>query len=97
MKTTKIKEGCCCPKCKSIEQQMMNGLNRSKTQKMFCKMCRTNYTLNPKNRAYPEAIRQIAIKEYYAGISAMGVGKIHGFSKANVLNWIKKGEGAVDK
>ena len=90
MKRTKVKEGCFCPKCGNIENQKRNGLNRSKTQKMFCNDCGTNYTLKPKTRAYPEEIRAIAIKEYYAGLSGMMVGKIHGFNKANVLNWIKK-------
>lgn len=32
----------------------------------------------------------MAIKAYYAGASGRGVGKIFGFSKANVYNWIKK-------
>ena len=32
----------------------------------------------------------MAIKAYYAGASGRGVGKIFGFSKASVYNWIKK-------
>ncbi len=49
-----------------------------------------NYTLDPKTREYPEEIRQQAIKTYYAGASGRGVGKVFGFGKANVHNWIKK-------
>jgi transposase len=48
------------------------------------------YTLEPKKREYSEEIRQQAIKTYYAGASGRGVGKVFGFSKANVYNWIKK-------
>lgn len=64
--------------------------NRSGTQRCFCKECKKYYTLDPKTREYPEEIRQQAIKTYYAGASGRGVGKIFGFSKANVYNWIKK-------
>lgn len=49
-----------------------------------------NYTIDPKTREYPEEIRQQAIKTFYAGASGRGVGKVFGFSKANVYNWIKK-------
>lgn len=48
------------------------------------------YTFEPKTRKYPEEVREMAIKAYYAGASGRGVGKIFGFSKANVYNWIKK-------
>jgi transposase-like protein len=91
------KQGWVCPACKETKNQKGFGKNRSGTQRCVCGKCGITYTINPKIRAYPEAIRQIAIKEYYAGISAMGVGKIHGFSKANVLNWIKKNKESVDK
>jgi transposase len=35
-------------------------------------------------------VRELAIKEFYAGISGRGVGKIHGMSGNNVYNWLKK-------
>ncbi len=41
-------------------------------------------------REYSEEIKEQAIKTYYSGTSGRGVGKIFGFSKANVYNWIKK-------
>jgi hypothetical protein len=43
-----------------------------------------------KTREYSEEIKLQAIKTYYTGTSGRGVGKIMGFSKANVYNWIKK-------
>ncbi len=64
--------------------------NRSGTQKCFCNDCKKYYTLEPKTREYPEEIRQQAIKTFYAGASGRTVGKVFGFSKANVYNWIKK-------
>lgn len=60
------------------------------TQRCFCKECKKYYILDPKTREYSEEIRQQAIKTYYAGASGRGVGKVFGFSKANVYNWIKK-------
>jgi transposase-like protein len=82
-----------CPRCGATERQMKNGKNRSGTQSCLCGECRKSYTLNPKNRAYSEELRRLAIKEYYDGVSGRGIGKIHKFSKSNVYNWIKKSGG----
>ncbi len=79
-----------CPVCGRTENQVNAGKNRSGTQRCFCKECKKYYTHEPKTREYPEEIRQQAIKTYYAGASGRGVGKMFGFSKANVYNWIKK-------
>ena len=92
-----MREGRICPKCKSKENQVDFWFNRSGTQRCFCKNCKRAYTLNPKTRAYPEEIREQAIKIYYSGVSGRGVGKVMGFSKANVANWIKKNHRGVDK
>jgi transposase-like protein len=79
-----------CPVCGLESKQKRMGFNRSGTQRCLCKVCRKSYTINPKRYAYPEEVRQIAIKEYYAGASGRVVGQLHGMSKANVYNWIKK-------
>lgn len=50
-----------------------------------------NTTLNPKIWEYSKKVREPAIKNYYAGTSVQGVGKIFGFN-ANVYKWIKKTE-----
>lgn len=81
-----------CPVCGKAENQVSAGKNRSGTQRCFCKNCQKYYTLNPKNREYPEEIRRQAIKAYYAGTSGREVGKMFGFSKSNVYNWIKKND-----
>ena len=46
----------------------------------------------PKRNAYSEDVREMAIKVYYAGTSGRSVGKVFGFSKTNVYNWLKKTE-----
>ena len=79
-----------CPNCKAEDGQMKNGKNRSGTQTMLCRHCKKAYTPEPKRVAYDEGVRTQAIKTYYAGVSGRGVGKLFGFSKANVYNWIKK-------
>lgn len=90
MRTAKEVAGRKCPICGKVENQVNAGKNRSGTQKCFCNDCKKYYTLNPKTREYPEEIRQQAIKIFYAGVSGRGVGKVFGFSKANVYNWNKK-------
>lgn len=79
-----------CPSCGATKAQVLNGRNRSGTQKVLCKHCRRIYTLSPKRHEYSEETRQHALKIYYAGASGRAVGKILGMSKANVYNWIKK-------
>lgn len=79
-----------CPLCGKTKHQVNAGKNRSGTQRCFCNDCKKYYTLEPKTREYPEEIRKQAIKTYYAGASGRGVGKVFGFNKANVYNWIKK-------
>jgi|GEM_PF-108556 len=62
-----------------------------------CPQCGKYYTLDPKTRKIPEEVRQQAIKTYYAGASGRGVGKVFGFSKVNVYNWIKKTDELPEK
>ena len=92
MRKPKIIEGRNCPKCGNNTNQVNDGKNRSGTQRCKCKDCNITYTLNPKQKAYSEEVRQDAIKTYYSGVSGRGVGKLKGFSKANVYNWIKKSQ-----
>jgi transposase-like protein len=79
-----------CPKCGNKEGQLKKGFNRSGTQRYICKFCKKSHTPNPKIREIPEETKELAIKMYYGGISALGVAKILKFAKGNVLNWIKK-------
>ncbi len=79
-----------CPKCGSETGQVKKGYNRSGTQRCLCRKCGATYTINPKQRAYPEETRKLAIKMFYSGVSGRGVGKVLGMNKANVYNWIKK-------
>ena len=97
MRKSEIREGKVCPKCGSVNGQAYNGFTKAGTQICRCFNCKHRYTLNPKKRAYPDELRNLAIKEYMMGISARGVGKIHGMSGNNVLSWIKKNGGGVDK
>ena len=90
MRKAKKVAGRKCPLCGKTENQVNAGKNRSGTQRCFCKDCKKYYTLDPKTREYPEEIRKQAIKTYYADTSGRGVGKVFGFNKANVYNWIKK-------
>jgi len=92
MRKQTIDENRRCPECGKVENQINVGYNRSGTQRCKCKSCNITYTLDAKDRAYSEEVRQSAIKIYYSGVSGRGVGKILGMSKANVYNWIKKTE-----
>ncbi len=79
-----------CPKCGKIENQIKAGYNKSGSQRCKCKECSIYYTIEPKRHEYPEETRQLAIKMYFAGVSARTIGKILHMNKSNVINWIKK-------
>jgi transposase-like protein len=90
MRKQTVDEARRCPKCGKIENQVKRGYNRSGTQRCECRECGAWYTINPKTKAYPEEIRQDAIKTYYSGVSGRGVGALFGMGKENVVRWIKK-------
>jgi transposase-like protein len=90
MKKQTIDENRKCPKCGKTKNQINKGKNHSGTQRCRYFECQIYYTPQPKQNAYDEEMREMAIKTYYAGVSGRGVGKIFGFNKANVYNWIKK-------
>lgn len=85
-----------CPVCGTDENQILQGYNRSGTQRCLCKNCGKKYTINPKPHAYPEEVRENAMKIYYSGVSGRGVGKLLGMNKSNVIRWIKKNDQSPD-
>ena len=89
MRKAKEVAGRKCQICDKTEHQRNCGKNRSETQRCFCTECRKYYA-QPENTGIFRRITWTAIKTYYAGTSGWGVGKIFGFNKANVYNWIKK-------
>ena len=91
------KEERVCPRCGERASQRNNGCNRSGTLTRVCGICGKYYTVNPKSKSYPEEVRQLAIKQHYAGASGRSIGRILGMSKSNVYNWIKKNGDGVDK
>ena len=86
-----------CPKCGSEEKQHKQGYNRSGTQRVRCMQCGKKYTLNPKNREYPEEVKRKAMQLMVDGMSGRAIGRQLGMSKANAYNWAKKNTGIVDK
>ena len=92
MKSSSERPTVICPKSGAEHKLRRNGKTICGTQVYLCTVCRKVYTLEPKRCAYPEEVCRIAIKEYFAGASGCAAGKLHGLSKGNVYNWIKKTE-----
>ena len=86
-----------CPNCKEETRQVKNGKNRSGTQSYLCRYCKKSYTPEPKRRSYDDDTRRMAMKAYYSGVSGRGVGKMFGFNKSNISNWIKKNDSNPEK
>jgi len=90
MKTAKVIKGRKCPVCGKADEQILSGKTAAGSQRCFCKSCKKYYTLNPKTREIPDEKKLDAIRMFFLGVSARKVGQFFGFSKANVLNWLKK-------
>jgi len=92
MKEVREKKEPQCPRCGATDGQMKNGRNRSGSQTQLCRHCKKAYTPEPKQHAYSEETKDLALRIYFSGVSGRGVGKVLGMNKANVYNWIKKND-----
>jgi transposase-like protein len=89
-----------CPHCNSTSKQWRSSPNSSGTQRFLCGVCKRKYTPKPKPRVYSKEMRELVLREYYAGVSGRGIAKIHHMDKSNVYRWIadvKKTDGGVGK
>ena len=79
-----------CPICGKTENKIKAGYNSSVSQLGKFKDWGKYYTISPKQHAYPEETRKLAIKMYYGGVSGRGAVRMLKMNKSNVVNWIKK-------
>jgi len=86
-----------CARCEANSGQIGGGFTARGEQRFLCKVCNYKYSFNKKPQAYSKEIQEIAIREYYSGVSARGIAKIHKMHHSNVLRWIKKNSSSVDK
>jgi len=91
-RVSKKEERKVCPVCCKEDHQQNFGFNTSETRRYRCCYCEKTYTLNPKQIAYDEQKRELAIQTYYSGVSGRQVGKLFHMSKENVYSWIKNDE-----
>ena len=77
-----------CPKCKSSQRQVKNGLNKSGSQKYLCRECGTVYTPEPNEPGYPAETRLLAIRMYVEGSSYGSIGRVLKVNPQSVANWV---------
>lgn len=77
-----------CPKCKSSQRQVKNGLNKSGSQKYLCRECATVYTPERKENGYPAETRLLAIRMYVEGSSYGSIGRVLKVNPQSVANWV---------
>jgi len=58
-------------------------------QRHRCKDCRKSFTENA-TKAYPEEIRNQALRLYLEGLGFRSIGRFLGVSNVTVLNWIRQ-------
>jgi transposase-like protein len=79
-----------CPRCKTVKQQVKNGLNGSGSQKYKCPECGAVYTPKPKENGYPAEIRLLAIRMYVEGSSYGSIGRVLKVNPQSVANWVNQ-------
>jgi transposase-like protein len=77
-----------CASCKTKEQQIKTGRNRSGTQRVLCRGCGKTYTIEPKPRGYSEEVREKAVRMYVEGNNFRRIGRLLGVNYQSVVNWV---------
>jgi len=79
-----------CPKCKSVQRQVKNGLNGSGSQKYKCNECDAVYTPEPKENGYSAEMRGLAIRMYVEGSSYRSIARVLKINPQSVVNWVNQ-------
>jgi transposase len=77
-----------CPHCQNEDQQVKAGKTRTGSQRYKCKPCNRRYTPNPKERGYPEEVRQEAVW-LVDGQNFRRIGRQLAVDHKSVMNWVK--------
>ena len=76
-----------CPHCQRSDQQVKAGLTHARSQRYLWKVCRRQYTPDPKPIGYEDAVRQQAICLYLDGNDQRRITRQMGVSQGSVSNW----------
>ena len=77
-----------CPHCGRAEHQVKAGLTRAGSQRYRCKPCGRRYTPEPKQRGYPQALREQALRMYVDGMNFRRIARHLGVHHQSVINWV---------
>ena len=77
-----------CPRCGSSEKQIKDGFTPAGSQRYRCKLCKTRYTLEPKEQGYDEDVRLQALSLYLEGLSLREISRLLSVNHQSVANWI---------
>jgi transposase-like protein len=77
-----------CPYCQATENQIKAGRTKAGSQRFRCKLCQRRYTPEPKERGYPEGMRQQAVRLYADGMNLRRIARQLGVNHQTAANWI---------
>ena len=78
-----------CPNCKKTTHQVKAGKSKKGSQRHKCQHCKVRYTLEPKERGYPDELRLQAVRLYVDGMNYRRIGRHLKVHHTSVLNWVK--------
>ena len=77
-----------CLHCERSDQQVKAGRTGAGSQRYKCNPCGRRYTPIPKQKGYPQAMRQQAIRMYVDGINFRRIARHLGVHHQSVINWV---------
>lgn len=77
-----------CPHCSSDKRQIKVGRTAFGSQRFRCVACNKDYAPHPKQKGYPETVRNEAVRLYVEGISFRRIARVLGVNHQSVGNWI---------
>lgn len=78
-----------CTRCGSTNI-VKNGKDYKGSQKFHCKDCHKYGTLEPRGRAYPQRVKDLALRIYRERASMRGVARALGIARQTLARWIKE-------
>lgn len=77
-----------CPYCQATDNQIKAGRTKAGSQRYRCKLCQRRYTPAPKERGYPAAMRQQAVRLYADGMNLRRIARQLQVNHQTIVNWV---------
>ncbi len=78
-----------CPHCQSAERQVKAGIYDG-VQRYKCMLCKRRYITEPRDRGYPEEVREAAVRLHAQGMKIRQIGRQLSLNPRSIVNWVRQ-------